>query len=54
MKIVEKMSEVYSIPVEILFCEGCRSHDGQIPLQKHVFGEAHRCAANECSKFKYV
>jgi hypothetical protein len=37
MSTVEKLSEEYNIPVEIMLCKGCRSHNGQIPLQKHVF-----------------
>ena len=51
-RLVESMSQQYNIPVETMLCEGCRSHDGRIPLQKHVFGEGHRCAAYECSKDK--
>ena len=42
MSIVEKLAEEYNMPVEIMLCRGCRPHNGQIPLQKHVFGEAHR------------
>jgi len=56
MNMVEKLSKEYDIPVDIMLCRGCRSHNGRIPLQKHVFGDAHRCAAYECSqgkKFKY-
>jgi hypothetical protein len=49
---VEKLSKEYNIPVEIMLCKGCRSQNGQIPFQKHVFGEAHRCAAYECSQEK--
>jgi len=52
MNTVEKLSEEHNIPVAVMLCNGCRSHDGQIPLQKHVFGEVHRCAAYECSKEK--
>ena len=52
MKTVEKISEEYNMPVEILLCKGCRNHSGQIPLQKHVFGDKHRCAAYECSQGK--
>jgi len=52
MSMVEKLSKDYHIPVEIMLCKGCRSHNGQIPLQKHVFGDAHRCAAYECSQGK--
>ncbi|VFQ44795.1 DUF3795 domain-containing protein [Desulfoluna butyratoxydans] len=51
---VEKMSEEYNVPVEIMLCKGCRHHDGKIPLQKHLFGDSHRCAAYECSKIKEV
>jgi hypothetical protein len=54
MKTVEQMSEEYKVPVETMLCNGCRSHDGQIPLQKHIFGESHRCAAYECAKSKDV
>ena len=52
MNMVEKLSKEYDIPVDIMLCKGCRSHNGRIPLQKHVFGEAHRCAAYECSQGK--
>jgi len=52
MNIVEKLSEEYDIPLEIMLCQGCRNHNGQIPLQKYVFGEAHQCAAYECSREK--
>ena len=51
-KTIERMSAQYGIPLEIMHCDGCRAHDGRIPLQKHVFGDAHRCAAYECSKSK--
>ena len=54
MNTVEKLSEEHNIPVEVMFCNGCRAHDEQIPLQKHVFGEEHRCAAYECSREKRV
>jgi hypothetical protein len=56
MNTVKKLSEEFNIPFEIMLCNGCRNHNGQIPLQKHVFGDAHRCAAYECSQgkgFKY-
>lgn len=51
-KTVEQISARYGIPLEILRCDGCRAHDGRIPIQKHVFGEGHRCAAYECAKAK--
>lgn len=54
MDTVEKMSAQYDVPVEIMLCKGCRGHNGQIPLQKHVFGESHRCSAYECSRSKGV
>ena len=49
MSTVKQLSEEFNIPVEIMLCNGCRSHNGQIPLQKNVFGDTHRCAAYECS-----
>jgi len=52
MNTVEKLSEELNIPVEIMLCRGCRNHNGQILLQKHIFGKAHRCAAYECSNKK--
>ena len=52
MSTVKQLSEEFNIPVEIMLCKGCRSHNGRIPLQKHVFGDAHRCAAYECSQGK--
>jgi hypothetical protein len=54
MKQVELWAEQYKIPTDIMQCRGCRNHDGKIPLQKHLFGDAHRCAAYECSKMKKV
>jgi hypothetical protein len=47
---VEELSKQLNIPFETMLCDGCRSHDGRIPLQKHIFGDEHRCAAYECSK----
>ncbi|MDM8536016.1 DUF3795 domain-containing protein [Desulfobacterales bacterium HSG17] len=52
MNQLEQWSKEMNIPIEIMHCQGCRSHDGQIPIQKHLFGEEHRCAAYECSKDK--
>jgi hypothetical protein len=49
---VEKLSEQLGIPYETMLCEGCRAHDGKIPLQLHIFGAEHRCAAYECTKEK--
>jgi hypothetical protein len=54
MNTVEKLSKKHNIPVDVMLCKGCREHNGQIPLQKHVFDEEHRCAAYECSKEKGV
>lgn len=50
MNNVEELSKKHKIPVDVMLCKGCREHHGQIPLQKHVFGKEHRCAAYECSK----
>lgn len=49
---VKKISKKYDMPVEIMLCDGCRNHDGKIPLQKHAFGSEHKCAAYECAKKK--
>ena len=54
MSTVKQLSEEFSIPVEIMLCNGCRNHNGQIPLQKHIFGDKHRCAAYECSQGKGI
>ena len=54
MKQLEIWSEKLNIPTEIMRCEGCRNHDGQIPLQLRLFGDDHRCGAYECSKAKKV
>ncbi len=51
-KTVEALSARYGIPFDVMLCGGCRIHNGRIPLQKHVFGESHRCAAYECSQEK--
>lgn len=47
---VKALSEQLNVPVQIMLCRGCRAHNGQIPLQKHLFGEKHYCAAYECSQ----
>lgn len=52
LKQLESWSEQLKVPTDIMLCRGCRNHDGQIPLQKHLFGDGHRCAAYECSKEK--
>ena len=52
MEQLKKWSTELRIPLEIMKCGGCRYHDGQIPLQKQLFGEVHRCAAYECTKEK--
>jgi hypothetical protein len=49
---IKRWSEEYDVPVEKMACRGCRHHDGQIPLQMHLFGDSHRCAAYECAKAK--
>ena len=54
MSTVKQLSEEFNIPVDIMLCNGCRNHNGKIPLQMHIFGEAHRCAAYECSNDKGV
>lgn len=46
---IEQWSREYDIPLEIMQCRGCRSHNGLIPLQMYLFGESHRCAAYECA-----
>lgn len=52
MNQLEQWSVQYNVPVEIMKCKGCRNHNGRIPLQLHLFGEEHRCAAYECSHEK--
>ena len=54
MQTVKAMSDQYDIPVEIMLCQGCRTHDGRIPLQQHVFGASHRCAAYECATAREI
>jgi hypothetical protein len=51
---LEKMSKEYNVPTSVMHCSGCRNQDGKIPLQKHVFGEDHYCAAFECIKQKEI
>ena len=52
MRMVNKLSEEFNIPVELMLCNGCRKHNGRIPIQKQIFGDTHRCAAYECSHSK--
>jgi hypothetical protein len=47
---LEQWSQEYGIPIEVMPCKGCRHHDGKIPVQLHLYGESHRCAAYECAK----
>jgi len=49
---IEQWSREYDIPLEVMKCQGCRNHEGRIPIHMHLFGESHRCAAYECSKDK--
>jgi len=49
---IERWSAEYEIPLEHMACRGCRHHDGRIPIQNFLFGDAHRCAAYECAKSK--
>ncbi len=49
---VKELSQRFNVPVEKMLCDGCRTHDGKIPLQIHIFGENHYCAAYECVKGK--
>ena len=51
---VEELSAQLKIPFDVMLCHGCRAHDGIIPLQQHLFGEDHRCAAYECFKQRSV
>ena len=52
MSTVKTLSEEFNIPAELMLCNGCRKHNGRIPIQKQIFGDAHRCAAYECSQSK--
>jgi hypothetical protein len=49
---VEKWSALLNIPIEIITCKGCWAHSGQIPLQKHLFGDNHRCSIYGCAQGK--
>ena len=49
---VEKWSALLNIPIEAITCKGCRAHKGQIPLQKHLFGDNHRCSIYGCAQGK--
>ncbi|MCP3922297.1 MAG: DUF3795 domain-containing protein [Desulfobacterales bacterium] len=52
MKKVEALAERFNFEADKMLCKGCRSHDGKIPLQMHIYGEKHFCAAYECIKKK--
>lgn len=52
MNQLDQWSEELNIPVKTMLCNGCRNHNGRIPLQKHLFGETHECAAYECVQVK--
>ena len=49
---LERWSEQYGVPLEVMKCRGCRAEDGKIPLQRYLFGDSHRCSAYECAKEK--
>ena len=53
-KQVEQWSTQFNVPIEYMKCDGCRDEDGRIPLQIHLYGDTHRCAAYECSKEKGI
>ncbi len=49
---VEQWAKQYDVPLDVMKCNGCRNHNGRIPVQIHLNGEAHRCAAYECVQSK--
>ena len=49
---LKQWSEKYGVPLEVMNCRGCRAENGRIPLQMHLYGEDHRCAAYECAQDK--
>lgn len=51
---LKQWSEQYGVPLEVMNCRGCRAENGRIPLQMHLFGEDHRCAAFECAQDKDI
>jgi len=53
-KQVSVWSETLYIPIETISCNGCRAHDGQIPLQLHLFGDSHQCSIYDCAQSKKV
>ncbi len=49
---VEQLAKEHNMPMDVMECRGCRHHEGRIPLQIHMFGDSHRCAAYECARSK--
>lgn len=49
---VKQWSKEFGVPVEVMKCRGCRNHNGKIPAQLYLNGEAHHCAVYECTKKK--
>ena len=50
MKQIQQWSADIGIPSEEMLCGGCRAQAGQIPFQKHLFGNDHHCAIYACSQ----
>ena len=49
---VKKWSAILNIPIEAITCKGCWAQKGQIPLQRHLFGDNHLCSIYGCEQRK--
>jgi hypothetical protein len=54
MKQIQRWSAALNIPAKAMICGGCRAQAGQVPLQRHLFGDDHCCAIYECAKIKKI
>ena len=47
-------SSILGVSIEMITCKGCRGQAGQIPFQKHLFGDSHRCSIHRCAQRRKI
>jgi hypothetical protein len=49
-----QLSDILDLPIKNITCKGCQAQAGQIPLQRHLFGDSYRCPIFGCVKRREV
>jgi hypothetical protein len=51
---IRKWSAALNVATETMICGGCRAQGGQVPFQKHLFGDEHCCGIYDCATRKKI